>query len=150
MTISSKTRYGLKIMLFLAENKNRTQCSLDDVSHELRVSDRYLQQVATTLRLKGYIASIKGAGGGFRLLREPSEINMGRLIRDLEGDLHIAEAPPDSAPVERVLQKEVYDTVFSDVTAFLDSMTLESYLNKVKNVYYAEEGESMENNGEFA
>ena len=98
MKISTKGRYALRLMLDVALNSNGSAVPLRDVAQRQEISDKYLEQIVTQLSRAGLVRSVRGAGGGYLLTRDPAEYTVGEILRTLEGNL---------APVSCVDQDDV-------------------------------------------
>ena len=82
---STKGRYALRIMGDLAEHGGWV--SLGDVAKRQGISRKYLEQVVSLLHHAGYVESMRGKGGGYRLTRKPEEYTLGSILRAAEGSL---------------------------------------------------------------
>ena len=87
MKISTKGRYALRLMLDIALNSHGAAVPLRDVAQRQEISDKYLEQIVTQLSRAGLVRSVRGAGGGYLLTREPEEYTVGEILRVLEGNL---------------------------------------------------------------
>ncbi len=86
MKITTKGRYALRLMLDLAENGNDVDnVRLRDIADRQRISHKYLEQIMIHLNRAGFVRSVRGSGGGYRLTRAPSEYTVGDVIRVMEG-----------------------------------------------------------------
>ena len=81
MKISTKGRYALRLMLDIALNSHGAAVPLRDVAQRQEISDKYLEQIVTQLSRAGLVRSVRGAGGGYLLTREPEEYTVGERIR---------------------------------------------------------------------
>ena len=120
MKISTKGRYGLTIMIDLAKRHGEGPTSLKSIAHANELSEHYLEQLVTPLRNAGLVKSVRGAYGGYKLTKEPSEITAGDVIRVLEGPITPVEGIEEEEPVKRQLWIKIRDAV-KDV---LDNTTL--------------------------
>jgi len=93
MKISTRGRYGVRLLIDLAEHADQNHVPLAQVAERQKVSARYLEQVAVILKRAGYIRSIKGASGGYALARNPADIVIGDVLRTLEGDMLVVDNP---------------------------------------------------------
>ena len=91
MKLSSKARYGLKAMCYMADHYGEGVISLSVMSASIGVSDKYLEQLISTLRKAGLISANRGANGGYFLAKEPENISVGEIIRALEDGLVIID-----------------------------------------------------------
>ena len=87
MKISTKGRYALRTMLDLATQDKGRLVPLKDVAYRQNITIKYLEQVMNLLSKAGYVRSVRGAGGGYRLAKDPSEYTVGDILRVAEGSL---------------------------------------------------------------
>lgn len=88
MKISTKGKYGLEAVLFLAvHNNNIEPMKLKIISDNLGLSDKYLEQLFISLRKNGIVKSIRGAQGGYRLSKPLQDITITQVLNALEGPL---------------------------------------------------------------
>ena len=87
MKISTKGRYGLRLMLELAANYENGNIPLKYISQKQNISDKYLEQIINTLNKAGLVKSVRGSQGGYRLHTSPDKITVGQVLRVLEGPL---------------------------------------------------------------
>lgn len=85
--LSKKTKYGLKALTYLAIQKDKEPVQIAEISRHENISQKFLESILLTLRKTGYLGSKKGKGGGYYLIKEPSEIVMTSVIRVLEGPI---------------------------------------------------------------
>jgi Rrf2 family iron-sulfur cluster assembly transcriptional regulator len=67
MMISSKGRYALRVMVFLAEHNSDEYVPLKEISEKEQISQKYLESIARMLSKEHLIEGISGHGGGYRL-----------------------------------------------------------------------------------
>lgn len=136
MKISTKGQYGLTIMIDLARKYGSGPVSLKSIAEENKLSVHYLEQIAAPLRNAGLIKSVRGAYGGYKLAKDPSEIKAGDIIRCLEGPLVLVEGIENEEPAKQALWiritesiKEVLDTTtLEDLTANNETKEIEKYM----------------------
>jgi Rrf2 family protein len=85
--LSKKTKYGLKALTYLASQTNREPVQISEIAENENISQKFLESILLTLRNTGFVGSKKGKGGGYYLLKDPSEIPMTTVIRVLEGPI---------------------------------------------------------------
>ena len=85
--LSKKTKYGIKALTFLAKQEERIPVQIATISESENISLKFLESILLTLRKNGLLASKKGKGGGYYLLKEPNEIQMTTVMRILEGPI---------------------------------------------------------------
>lgn len=101
MKISTKGRYALRVMLDLAIHHGEEFIPLRDIADRSNISLKYLEQIISTLNKAGYLQSSRGAGGGYRLSRDPSEYTCGDVLRAAEGSLSPTVCTEDDNPCDK-------------------------------------------------
>jgi len=85
--LSKKTKYGLKALSYLAKQKQNVPVLISDISTSENISRKFLESILLTLKKNGILSSKKGKGGGYFLLKTPSEIKISTVMRVLEGPI---------------------------------------------------------------
>lgn len=83
MQLTSFTDFGLRALMRLAGDRDRT-FTTTQIADEFGISRHHLTKVVRRLAQAGFIATRRGAGGGFRLSRAPEQITLGEAVRSLE------------------------------------------------------------------
>lgn len=131
--LSTKGRYGTRLMLNLAKHYDKTQDSiiLRNISNEEEISIRYLEQIIIPLKINRLVKSIRGAGGGYTLARSPSQITLSEILESLEGSFRLVDCIEDDEYCDRYLTCPTYD-IWKEASLLLknyfDSMTLEDLM----------------------
>ena len=73
MKISTKGRYALRLMLDIALNDAKTPVRIKDIAERQQISDKYLEQIVSSLNKAGFVKSLRGPQGGYRLTKKPEE-----------------------------------------------------------------------------
>lgn len=89
MKLSTKARYGLKAMVDLSMNFGGGPMSTASLAQQQGISESYLEQLVASLKKAGLVTASRGAQGGYSLSRPPEEINVGQVIRALEGSTDV-------------------------------------------------------------
>ncbi|MDR0554076.1 MAG: Rrf2 family transcriptional regulator [Treponema sp.] len=134
MKISTRGRYGIRLLIDLAEHPNEPHRALASVAERQNISMRYLEQVVIILRRAGYIRSIKGASGGYALARLPQDIVIGDVLRVLEGDMLVVDPPletNDETRIQRCIRTAVFDQLNKRIAQVIDHKTLASVVGTV-------------------
>ena len=77
MKISTKGRYALRMMLDIAVHDTGEPVRIRDIAARQEISVKYLEQIVSVLARAGYVKSIRGPQGGYRLTRKPGNILWG-------------------------------------------------------------------------
>jgi Rrf2 family protein len=84
MKLSTRSRYGTRILLELARHSDRIPVQVSAISRQQDIPVKYLEQLIRTLKKAGLISSVRGAKGGHILAREPATISLGAIVRLFE------------------------------------------------------------------
>lgn len=90
MKLTSYADYSLRVLIFLSLNHERL-CTSSEISETYMISRNHLAKIIHQLSRLGFIKSYKGASGGIRLAKEPKDINVGLLIKEIEPDFNIVD-----------------------------------------------------------
>lgn len=144
MRLSKRTEYGLRAVVQLARLEPRAFVQSKDLAQQEDMPNKFLEAVLLALRRGGFLESKVGSGGGYRLSRTPKEINVGELVRRLEGRLTVNEVKPvgDVSPGE--IAVHLLNEKLTEATVqVLDAMTLEQLMeyvmravNQSEEMYY--------------
>lgn len=85
--ISTKGRYGLRVMLDLAEHRDEKCVTLRDISERQDISKKYLEIIVKKLVDGGFVKGISGKGGGYYLTRQPQDYTLGEILEFMEDSL---------------------------------------------------------------
>lgn len=87
MPITSRSEYGMRAMIVLAEQPGDELLSASELSKREHIPLKYLEQLLSELKKAGLLVSFPGARGGYRLARPPAQIQVGEIVRALDGPL---------------------------------------------------------------
>lgn len=88
MRISTRGRYAIKLMLDLSMQDPNQCTKVKDIAKRQGISEKYLEQIISVLNKAGYVKSVRGAQGGYKLTMDPSEYTVGMILRLTEGSLN--------------------------------------------------------------
>ena len=146
MIMSTKGRYGLKMMFELAKKHGSGTMSLKDIAKKQELSETYLEQLISHLRKAGLVNSIRGAQGGYELSREPSKISVGEIIRTLEGPLApsdcVLDGEPECTRADYCVTRPIWEKIMDSINGVIDSITLQDMVNDYQKLNVVKEGES--------
>ena len=91
MRLTTKSRYGTRLILDIAVNGKEKPVPLSDVSSRQNISVKYLEQLTRKLKKAGIINSHRGPFGGHMLAKSPDEITIGSIVRILEESTAITD-----------------------------------------------------------
>ncbi len=127
MKLTSFTDYSLRLLMYVAVNEDRL-VSIKEVSEVFGISRNHLMKIVHELGKGGYLQTVRGKNGGFRLGRPADKINLGDLIRYTEDDLAIVECFEEGNKnckiVERCILSGVLHMAMEAFFRVLDGHTL--------------------------
>jgi Rrf2 family protein len=129
----------MRAMVDLAQHGDDGPVSRQDISERQEISADYVAQLFRPLQSAGLVEGVKGPGGGYRLIRDPSLIRAGDVVRAAEGPVavvHCILPCPDEGPacarVDRCVTHRLWKRVSDAVTEVLDSVTLTDLVDEAK------------------
>lgn len=138
MKISTKGRYALRLMLDLALNNTGEYITIKSIAQRQNISEKYLEQIISLLNRAGYVKSIRGAQGGYRLSKDPSEYTVGMILRLTEGSLAPVDClDKDSGECERssyCVTRQVWEELYEAILSVVDRITLQDLVERQKNL----------------
>lgn len=81
MKISTKGRYAVRVMLDLALNDTGEYVKVREIAKRQEISEKYLEQIIAVLNKAGYVRSTRGAQGGYKIAKDPSQYTVGMILR---------------------------------------------------------------------
>lgn len=134
MKISTKGRYAVRIMLDLALNNTGESIRAKDIAVRQGISEKYLEQIISVLNRAGYVKSVRGAQGGYRIARDPKEYSVGMILRLTEGDMAPVACLESGAPeCERCgtcETLEVWRELYEAINNVIDNVTIADLVNR--------------------
>lgn len=85
--LSKRTKYGLKALIFIAKRQDMAPVLISEISEAECIPKKFLEAILLDLKKHGVLGSKKGKGGGYYLLKDPTEITVASLIRVLDGPI---------------------------------------------------------------
>ncbi len=145
MKFSTKTRYSLRALTYLAVHSNGKPVFLKEIAQKEELSVKYLEGLFFTLKRNGYLSSIRGPNGGYMLAVEPKNITVLDIATLFEGDLKLADCTNDEVECSRNTQSptiriyEYIDEKFKNILGTYNlKMLAEIYEDKTRKgvTYY--------------
>jgi len=129
MLISSKGRYALRLMIYIAAlGDAEGKIALREVADREHISQKYLEQLVRPLMKSGLLKSVRGKGGGYKLTRAPETYTVGSILRLTEGSLATVACLEEGAPAcPRMAECRTYPLWYKldgMISEYLDSVTL--------------------------
>lgn len=135
MKLSTRTRYGVRAILELAENYGKGPLQLRVIAEHQEISVKYLEQLMAVLKSTGIVRSVRGPSGGYILARSPGEVKVSDCFNCLEGPVITTECVNNSNFCTRsadCIAKGLWADVQDTVMNLLQSITLQSLIDRAK------------------
>ena len=131
MKLSTRTRYGARILVHLAHYHGQGPVQVSAISKRQDISVKYLEQLIRPLKKANLVTSVRGPKGGHLLIKKPEEITLGQVVRLFEGQSDLVEciSNPDTCSMSddcrvRLAWKEATRVLYEklDATTIADLM----------------------------
>ena len=133
MRLSTRGRYGTRLMVALAHHYGEGPIPLGEIAKRQDLSVRYLEQLIIPLKAAGLIRSVRGAKGGYTLARKPIKISVGQILEIVEGNFALVDCVAYPEICERSPECPTRD-IWAEMTNLLEknlfSMTLQEILDR--------------------
>jgi Rrf2 family transcriptional regulator, cysteine metabolism repressor len=143
MFISTKTRYGFRFMVNLGLRYGNGVVQIKEVAAKEKISIKYLEHIASILKLSGLIKVERGAKGGYYLSRAPENISLREVMEVLEGSLQLIECSNPEYICElrdQCVMTDFWQKLSDHIKNYLEPMTLNdllvSYKSKNKDLMF--------------
>lgn len=131
MKLSTRVRYGLRALVELADCQRSSPVLLDSVARKQGISRKYLDAIFARLKTAGLVTSSRGAGGGFRMARTPSEITLLDVYTGLEGPVVLVDCKSEDRHCgreETCPTSDVWTGLSRLMGEYMSSVTVEQLL----------------------
>ena len=136
MRITSSVEYAARLMVTLARSHGRARLSAERLSESENVPVGYANQILLRLKRAGLVESHRGAGGGYSLSRQPSEVSLGQVLRAVEGEIfegvcrRYESGEKDCRHQESCALSPVWERLGVMIEGYFDSITLAGILEE--------------------
>jgi Rrf2 family protein len=134
MKISTRGRYALRMMLDLAMAQKDEYVTIKSIADRQDISEKYLEQIVTMLSRSGFVKSIRGAQGGYKLAKPAEEYTVGMILRQIEGSLvpvACMEDDPNQCPRSSwCVTLDVWKQIDDAINDVVDNITLADLVKK--------------------
>jgi len=139
MKISTKGRYALRMLVDLAEHRNKGYISLKEVSERQGVSKKYLEQIVPVLHKANILRTSRGSQGGYLMVVPPEKCTVGDVLRLTEGSLApiacVEQNPVECERSADCVTLPVWQGLYKVITEYLDSITIQDLIDQKKLSY---------------
>jgi len=135
MKLSTRARYGTRVLLELALHWGKGPVLLKDIAQRQQIPLPYLQQLIGPLVKKGIIKTTRGARGGISLLNPPKEVILSEVIQLLEGSITpvaCVDNPELYPRSDTCVTHDIWTEVKKAMDGVLESTTFEDLVERKK------------------
>ena len=131
MKLSTRSRYGARILVDLARHKDQGPVQMSEISKRQDISVKYLEQLIRPLKQANLVTSVRGPKGGHLLAKNPEDISLGQVVRLFEGQADLVECVsfPEKCPMSddcqlRLAWRDATEVLYEklDATSISDLM----------------------------
>ncbi|MGM0651563.1 MAG: RrF2 family transcriptional regulator [Bacillota bacterium] len=140
MKLSAKVEYGVRAMVMLAIYYQAGPLPLREIAEQEKISLKFLEQIFFDLKKADLVKSARGSRGGYMLSRSPSEINVGDIVRAVEGPITPVECLSEINTKDccdrkdACLTRQVWEKLRDRINDVLDEVALIELVD-IKPVY---------------
>jgi len=141
MKLSTRSRYGTRILLDLAHHQNQGPVQIGEISKRQGISVKYLEQLIRPLKEAKLVTSVRGPKGGHIMAQKPEDVTLGQIVRLFEGQAELVEciSCPQKCPMSddcrvRLAWMEATQALYHklDTTSIADLLKGDSHANGTK------------------
>jgi len=138
--LTKRGKYALRALIYLARHRARGLILIHEVAEKEQIPQKFLESILRDLRNEQIVRSKIGRGGGYELAKPPNKINLGEIIRPIEGSLvpmpcvnpaarqPCADCPKTDLCMIRAIMREVD----AAMAAILDQTTLQMLVHRAE------------------
>ena len=136
MRVTSKTQYGLRILLHVArESKLGKLAQGREIAVSQSINEPYLEQIMVILKKAGLVSTVRGRNGGYQIAREPAQITLLEVIETFEGGLDLAAAGDGSPAAGTSAEAHAGTCIWADLTEVIRERTGGITLAQIRDDY---------------
>lgn len=131
MKLSTRSRYGTRILLELARHARHSPLQASEISRRQKIPAKYLEQLIRTLKGAELIKSTRGSRGGHQLNQPAGSISVGQIVRLFEGQADLVECvsyPGRCDMADECLMRDVWREATAAMYQKLDNVTIADLL----------------------
>jgi Rrf2 family protein len=133
MKISAKGRYALRVMVDIASIEGGF-VSISEISKRQDISQKYLEQIIALMSKAGLVESMRGATGGYKLAKKPSECSVADILSATDDMPKIDTCETKNCAIKGTCKTYgCWQTLSNLICDYLKSVTLEDLINKTYN-----------------
>lgn len=133
MKISTRGRYAIRVMIDLAEHNTGEYIPLVDIAKRQEISEKYLEAIVASLSKNGFLISLRGKRGGYRLAKSPEEYTIGSILKITEGPFSpvacLEQTPNSCERAAHCKTLKMWEGLQSLIEDYFEGITVQDLLN---------------------
>lgn len=127
MVISARTRYGFRLLIYLANSNIGENIQLSQIASREKISMKYLEKIVQILKRAGFVRVTRGSKGGYRLSRDSNKINLQDIYIALEGSISVIDCIDNDSCLKnsRCTGYNIWKGLTDTISRYLSSKTLQ-------------------------
>lgn len=137
MKLSTRSRYGTRVMLDMAEHYQSGPIQLRVIAGRQGIPVKYLEQIIIPLKKAGYVNSVRGFRGGYVLARPPEAVTVGEIVVLLEGGLELTacmDFPENCERAESCVVRTLWQQASAAMYGKLNAVTLADLVKQAQAI----------------
>ncbi|HOF32593.1 MAG TPA: Rrf2 family transcriptional regulator [Spirochaetota bacterium] len=135
MKLSTRSRYGVRLLTELALEYQKGPVQLGIISKREGISEKYLGQLIIQMKGTGFITSSRGKNGGYMLAKKPKDITLREIVEKLEGDICLVDCTKDNTECDRstfCITREIWKKLSDDMASSLEKINLQTLVDRIR------------------
>ena len=136
MKLSTKGRYGVRLMLDLALHAGQGPVLLKDIAARQEISEKYLWQLVPPLKNAGFVSTKRGMHGGYALNKDPAKISIKDIVDVLEGPISLVGCTNNKEFCKRMdkcFTRDIWCEITHKVSDIFAAYTLADLVERYSN-----------------
>ncbi|MCK8604252.1 RrF2 family transcriptional regulator [Desulfoferrobacter suflitae] len=147
MKLSTRSRYGARLLLDMAQHHQKGPVQIGDIAKRQNISVKYLEQLIIPLKKARIVKSVRGTKGGHYLAKPPEQVSIGEIVALLEGSetiLACTDHPESCERADICLTRQVWKEAQEAMYAKLNSISLADLIKKGESIGGSDHSEETE------
>lgn len=137
MKLSTRSRYGTRMMLDMARHYDQGPVQIGEIAKRQDISVKYLEQLIIPLKKANYVQSVRGPKGGHMLAKSPDRITVGEIVDLLEGGIYLTQCVENPGVCEKsegCLTRSLWQEATRAMHDKLNAVTLSEMIEKSRKL----------------
>ncbi len=135
MKLSTRGRYGTRLMVELAKHYGKGPINMSTISENQNIPIKYLEQIIIPLKRANLIKSVRGPKGGHMLAKSPEKISVWEILTFVEGKLSLIDCVIDDSACESSAEcpiRPVWGKAYASMKKIFEKTSLKSVIDTSK------------------